>query len=369
MKRARDSRWVIWGLVSGWWFGGGGASLADVPVFDGKEGGASVEELEQAPILLLVRAEGDEMLLAELRSELQNSRYRLIELRLDARVQEGHSLASLGREQKASAAVRCRARRGTIELWIQRNESEIEDLLYREGGVVEPRIEALRITEALRAHGLDLDPLPTVMHAVPEALVAAAMSATSSVVIVPKAGAVTVAATPPHHSWWGGMGLGALVGPADREPSWSVLARLDTEWQSRFGVQVTGSYQLVPVRVDGAEGSAEVRIHTLMVGTFHRVFSTRAFAVLGGVSAAGHLVTVRGSANPGYRGTEQSHFLGSGWIESRVRLQLGSSTRLGFGQGVGVTSSRLQIKLGDAVRAEWASPVFSLALAVETSLN
>lgn len=109
--------------------------------------------------ILLVRMDGDERVVANVRAELRASAWRIVEIGPDPRLEQAR-LAELGASQGASSALRVHADRAEVELWVARSAGPGSglELLDAAGAGGDERVLALRVAEALRARGLRLEP-------------------------------------------------------------------------------------------------------------------------------------------------------------------------------------------------------------------
>ena len=112
---------------------------------------------ERERVILLVRTANDEGVMNRVRAELGASAWRILELRLDERLAKV-SLGKLSAQQQARAAVRFSAAEARVELWVSAPAGNIEETLDASDQRDDDAVVALRISEALRARGLNLGP-------------------------------------------------------------------------------------------------------------------------------------------------------------------------------------------------------------------
>ena len=116
------------------------------------------EQTTSVKTILLVRTAGDDPVMNRVRADLKGAGWRVVEIAGQDENQARESPGALASELKATAALRVDATTGRIYLHIARNWGDVDEVLRSEDGHVDGRILALRATEALRAHGLDIGP-------------------------------------------------------------------------------------------------------------------------------------------------------------------------------------------------------------------
>ena len=105
-------------------------------------------------VILLVRTENDQGVMNRVRAELRASGWQILELGVDERSAR-LPLGKLAAQQAIRAAVRFDAADARIELWIFRAAGNVEETIAGSGEREDDAVMALRISEELRARGLD----------------------------------------------------------------------------------------------------------------------------------------------------------------------------------------------------------------------
>lgn len=116
--------------------------------------------------MLIVRAQGDERIVAALRAELASYRFRVLEL-TPRGAARGEALEVLARARSAQAAVRAQPDKLAAELWVETSAASGQEVVAIAPGQ-RPELLATRATEAMRARGLRLpSPAPAVAPVTP----------------------------------------------------------------------------------------------------------------------------------------------------------------------------------------------------------
>ena len=109
---------------------------------------------------LIVRVPGDERIYIPLRAELGSYRFRVLELS-DKPGRRSEALADLALARDAQAALRARPESMSVELWVKSTAADAgsdSEEVVNAGPGRNPDVLALRVTEAMRARGLQLAP-------------------------------------------------------------------------------------------------------------------------------------------------------------------------------------------------------------------
>jgi hypothetical protein len=371
MRRRREPTAILWcsGVLA--LLLGSRAVMGQVDV----PGASSEAERDKAggKVLLLVRGAGDEELLSELRVELRHTPFRILELRLDERFTHREPLGVLGREQLASAAVRIALEESRIELWVHHPEGDVLDSLQVPAESLDARIDALRIAEALRAHGLDLGPRPgRVEPEEPPPVMSRPAPPNPTPSKVVSASPSAKRAEPPRPvpdqrsgGFWIGVGGEMVVSSGGLPPAAVQTTSLGYGWRSRWMVVMTGEVPLMEQRVSGIEGTAEISNYALGLAVARTLYVSPRFVLSLGLGSAGHVVVVDGEAAPGYQSSSTTQTLLSSFATSTMSVPIAPQLRLSSRQFAGVTFSELQVQMGDTVRAKWGRVVAGASLGVD----
>jgi hypothetical protein len=320
-------------------------------------------------VLLLVRGDGDEELIRELRIELRRSSFRILELGLDARFTHREPLGGLGREYLASAVVRIALTESQIELWIHHPEGDVLDSLAVPGEAFDPRIDALRIAEALRAHGLDLG--PRAGQAEPQevpAVVSRSPPRAATPQLVSKRPPKQPAAPPPpaaaqsNGRFWVGVGAGMAASPGGLPPAILQTTSFGYNGTSRWTLSIMGEVPLVHQRVSGVEGTATIDNYALGLVVSRTLFVSPQISLSLGLGSAGHVVVIDGEPTFGYRGSATTQTIFSSFAVNTVSIPITGQLGLSCRQFAGASFSELKVQLGDTVRARWGAFVGGASL-------
>jgi hypothetical protein len=320
--------------------------------------------------ILLVRTSGDDPVMNRVRADLGGAGWRIIEVAGQDELESRESLAALASELKATAALRVDARLGQIYIHIGRTWGSVDEVLSSEDRQVDGRILALRATEALRAHGLDVGPTaaPGVERETggpPEKPRAPRPEKPARAAPTPPAPTRPGAAVSKHGLWFelGPTAIGSPGGLGFGLSGW-LGARL--ELSSFWSVAVTGIVPLWSRRVVEPEGSARVAPTFLGVGLEGAWIRRPRWYWATGLEAAGLVTIMQGrGAQTGYRAATDSV------ATAAVHLYMRSGWRLRpdwnvFGALVGgVSFPKVEVAFGDHVAKTWGQPYGMLALGME----
>jgi hypothetical protein len=357
------------------------ASLADALTGDPPEQRQSDSRGLASKTILLVRTAGDDAVMSHVRAELRAYGWRIIELgRQDGSVLRD-SLATLASEQAAMAAVRVDPQVGQIEIHIGRTWGNVDEILRgEEEGPLDGRLLALRATEALRAHGLDLGPTaapasrnansnaatgPAPRDAEPPRPAAVRRENRVPNVPAPKQQASETLPASTKGLWLqlapaaigspGGLGLG-LAG-------W-VGARL--ELSTWWSIAVMGLVPITSHAVTEDQGSARVASSAIGIAVEGALLRRSFGSVAAGLGAAELFTMTQGQqAQPGYSTASDPVNTMAVHTYLRVGLRLGPNWNL-FGTLLGGMSfPEVSIAFTDRVVRTWGQPYAMLALGME----
>lgn len=337
-------------------------------------------ERQTAPhkTILLVRTAGDDPVINRVRADLSGAGWRIMEIAGQDENQTRESLAALASELKATAALRVDATTGRIYLHIRRTWGKVDEVLRSEDGRVDGRILALRATEALRAHGLDIGPTP--LPEEPNETGAPTQSEKRRVSRSPgpadrhgtapgRAAAPTRAAEGPAASkqgLWFELAPTAVGSPGGLGYAVSGWIGARFELSRLWSVAATGIVPLWSRRVVESEGSARVATSLFGLG-LERVWFRRPGGYWAtGLGAAGLATVMQGrQAQAGY------HVLTDTVVTVAADLYMRGGWRVlpdwtAFGALLGgVSCPEVEVGFGDRVVRTWGQPYGMLALGVE----
>lgn len=363
----------------------GAAAQAIASGSGGAASGAPSVSDEPARVILLVRTVNDDGVMNRVRAELGASAWRILELRLDERLGRV-PLSELAAQQQARAAVRFNAAEARVELWVFRPPRDLEETLDAADERDDDAVVALRISEALRARGLDLgaeaklsaeakDPAEGEGQGEakgPEASreaakpsprpEQAAKAAAAREVTGP--GEVREQDRSGHELWLelagavsGSPGeLGAAIG------AWGgARLALGPRWAcSLFGVIPLSSQQL-----SGVEGSARVASYLLGASTEAAWLRRPRWQLGAGVGLAGSRTEMEGTAASGYVGSGDAVYALSPLARVTARVQLAEGVWLSAGGLAGLAFPEVSVKFADRVAAHWGRPLLLATLGLE----
>lgn len=311
-------------------------------------------------VLLVVRGAGDEELVRELHIELKRSPFRILELEFYAGSAHKETLGTLGREYVAAAVVRMAPAEKQIELWIHRPEGAVVDSLAVPTDASDPRIDALRIAEALRAHGLDLGPKPgqaNPQEVQPVAPRPPRQPASSRPIskAPPKQSAGSSRAAPAQNPGrlWVGVGGGMAASPGGLPPAVLQTTSFSYDWTSRWTLSLMGEIPILHQKVSSVEGTATVDNYALELAVLRTLFASPSIRVSLGYGSAGHVVVISGEPASGYRGSSTTQTIFSNFAINTVSIPITHQLRLSCRLFAGASFSELEVQLGDTVRARW----------------
>jgi hypothetical protein len=322
--------------------------------------------------ILLVRTVGDDPAMNRVRADLSGAGWRIIEIVGQDENEARESLATLASELRATAALRIDTTTGQITLHIGRAWGSVDEVLRSEDGRVDGRILALRATEALRAHGLDVAPTAladtgnATQTETPAPLKPARPAADRGAAprrarAAPRS--AVESATAPKHGLWlelapaavgspGGLGydLGGWMGARlELSPLWSVAAA-----------------GIVPVwsrRVVEPEGTARVATSLLGVGLEGAWLRRQSCYWATGVAAAGLATVMQGrQAAAGYRTARDTVSAVAAELYARGGWRLEPDWTLFGAVLVGVSTPTVRVGFGDHIVRTWGQPYGALAL-------
>ncbi|HEY5955367.1 MAG TPA: hypothetical protein VIV60_02390, partial [Polyangiaceae bacterium] len=332
--------------------------------------------------ILLLRTAGDGEVMERVRMELRTYGWEIVEIFADE-ASASRSLAEATAEHHVSAAIRIDAASGKIEICVARTWGNAQEVLSNENGNVDSQVLALRLTEALRAHGLA--PAPEVESSMTAATRSNPPNPPAPATATEPTTAGPHVATVGHrlratertertnrndnattNSVWlqvapmlgkspGGLGLetsGYLGLRAELSPRWS------------FGMM-----GIVPLRsreiVTQAEGNAAVRIHAFGgIGEFTPLRSSFG-SVSTGLGATALVMTLTGRARAGYVGRNETLLTQA--VQGYLRFASAPHASLHvFGiVSAGIAIPELSVRFADREVASWGNPFVAVGLGCE----
>ncbi len=337
---------------------------------------------QDSKTILLVRTAYDDDVVNRVRVELHASGWHIIELNGPDGSGNPGLLARLASEYAAAAVVRVEARIGQIDIFIGRSWGDIEETLRSENGQFDAQVLALRTTEALRAHGLDLGPTqPGVAQietgrGVPSAQRAAqdANSPPDAAHKLPRQAAIALRGiVSPNgdrlestRGLWFEAAPAATGSPGGLGLAFSAWMGLRIELSSTWSLAATGLLPMTSQQVNEPQGQASVSSGFVGLSTeiawLRRSFGSEA----AGLGAAALVTSMKGTLSlPGYSDASDTVVTIAPYSYLRTGVVLGPDWRI-FGLVLGGTSiPKVRVAFGDTVVRTWGQPFGLLAMGIE----
>jgi hypothetical protein len=348
------------------------AQSAAEPALSAGSSASSASE-ERPRVILLVRTENDDGVMNRVRAELRSSAWRIVELRVDDRLARA-PLGQLAAEQAVRAAIRFDPAEARIELWIFRATGSVEETLGDRSDRDDDAVLALRITEALRARGLNLGPEPLPRDSRESEKVEANEGATMAKPAQTSAAAAQKKNEPPatadkpeeararqvrpfRNELWLELAPALSGSPGGLGPAVAGFASVRFELTPRWSGSLLGLVPLVAQRLTGPEGTANVSIY--FVGTAADVawFRTPRWELSTGAGVGWAQSEMRGTASAGYMGGSDSVTAITPLARTTARLRLIGRWWLTIGGLGGVAVPEVSVKFGDRVAGRWGRPL------------
>jgi hypothetical protein len=309
--------------------------------------------------------------------ELRTYGWELVEV-FEEEVAGGYALADAAAERHVRAAVRINVERGHIEIYVARTWGNAHEVLSSEDGNVDSQVLALRVTEALRAHGLAPSPvvessrLSTTMQSPSPNAAATAPQAIEQVrQTTPRVDAsersqrVSQNANATANGLW--LQLAPLLGgsPGGLGMEISGHVGLRAEISPRWALSLMGTVPLRSHAIQAQQGHASVRFQMLggagEVTLLRRPFGSAALGL--GVTAI--VMSLSGSPKPGYIGVNETAFTQAG--QAYLRL-LGAPHQhfhvFGLVTG-GIAVPVASVRFAEQQVASWGAPFVAVGVGCE----
>lgn len=331
--------------------------------------------------ILVVRSNGDEAAIEPVRTELRIRGWRIIEVRDKSLASAEQSLGPLVAEQHAAAALRVNRSAEQVELYVARPSGDVQEAIRTGGNTIDGNELALRVTEILRAHGLDFgtaraqEPVePSQASEPPEKQADKPPSA-------PNQRNVHAAAAVEHEQ---AMQSAHSEAPPRNRGVWFELAPAMLEsaggWRTQFAiwagarlaptpdwsVALTGVAPLTSDSVSGTGGKANVKTTLLglsiATSLFRRSFGSSSL----GLGAMLLATSMRGSAQPGYVDKDDLVLTQAPFVYLRAAAVLHRdwqcfTTLLG-----GVSIPEVEVAFAGNIQRTWGRPFALLSVGLET---
>ncbi|HWA74611.1 MAG TPA: hypothetical protein VG937_19835 [Polyangiaceae bacterium] len=337
---------------------------------------------ERERVILLVRTANDEGVMNRVRAELGASAWRILELRLDERLAKV-SLGKLSAQQQARAAVRFSAAEARVELWVSAPAGNIEETLDASDQRDDDAVVALRISEALRARGLNLGPETKAESESGAASEARREGGAKPSVARSKPAANDVRERANRRSDSAAAAGERSAAPGTRSELWLELAgalsggpgglgasldawgsvRLD--FGSRWACSLLGVIPVAPPELDGAEGSARVARYQLGALAEATWLRTRGLRFGGGLGVSGSRTEMQGSGAAGYVGGTDSVFALGPLARAVARARITDGLWLSANGLAGLSFPEVSVKFADRVAGRWGRPLLMVTLGIE----
>jgi hypothetical protein len=338
---------------------------------------ASATSDQRPRVILLVRTENDEGVMNRVRAELRTSAWQILELRVDDRLAR-LPLGKLAEEQAVRAAVRFDASDGHIELWVFRPAGNVEEAVTG-SGERDDAVTALRITEELRARGLTLGP----ESAAPEKAATLEQPARPTTIekrerarsqARPNVAPRTITSAQADHAsadtearrgargLWLQLGPALSGGPGALGPSFAGWSGVRLEVTPRWSGSLLGLVPILPQKLDGPEGSADVSTYLLGASIDLAWLRLPRWQAGFGVGAAWAQSEMSGAARSGYVSEHASVSALMSLARLTAQLQLAERWRLGLGALGGIALPEVSVKFGDRLAGRWGRPALLATL-------
>lgn len=308
-------------------------------------------------IIVLLRAPGDQHVMAQLKAELVASSWDVVELRPPRN--EPRSLQEIARDLNARAVLRPGADRLSVDIWVYRSSgaaSDAEETISVDTPDLAEQLLAFRVTEALRAHGLRFNP-PSREKPPPEPS--------------PEAPPPIAPEKPRYRSrgllWLEGAPAFSLS-PGGLPSELSAYASIGVNLHRRWSIGALGSVPLIGQAIEGREGNATIRTH--LVGGALDAFvldgDSRQLAVR--VAFVTTISSMRGQAQSGFISRTDTVLTVAPMIG--LAGHIGLSPRLQFVGRIagGATLPELQVRFGEREAASWGQPFLLLTVGLKFSV-
>ena len=343
---------------------------------------ASAQVQPASRSILLLRTPGDEATIARLQLELGGGAFQITEQK-SAQGWQGETLASAAERQRADAAVRVDAARGTVALWVKKADGSVEESFTAAGEAAPSQVLAIRVAESLRARGLLL-PAADEPREAPPALTAPASATPPAaprpaappapnaspgfVPSAPPAGAeATTTALPPRprSRFALALGPGVAVSPGGLGPLAVVELGVRIRVDHDFGVSLLGVVPLTRQSFASDEGEADVTSY--VVGSaFELEWARWSFgSIRSGAGAGASITRMSGRAATGFEGGDDTVTAFAPLALTSLQLGLSSSLDLRTALVAGATLPEVQMAFGDREVASWGRPFAVATLGLE----
>jgi len=326
-------------------------------------------------LILLVRTAGDSDVMARVRMELRAYGWSVIEILSDEGMHVG-SLAEAASERHVTAAMRVDVEKGQVELHIVRTWGNVQETLRAEGGRVDSQVLALRATEALRAHGLDLGfAIDQVGSATPGLANVPPPGSASPVPTplrtdaVPVATKTTAAIVPDQthrrfqagsRGTWLELAPCLVASPGGFGLDVAGLVGLRVELSSLWSLSAMGTVPFDSHAVHEPEGQASVAIVTVG-GAAELTWLRRPFGSASiGLGATAVVMSMRGTGNSGYQGVRETVLTQAPQAYLRFAGAQDPRWHLFGVLIVGVTVPNASLRFGEREVRTWGAPFLAL---------
>ncbi|HMA94333.1 MAG TPA: hypothetical protein VKP30_16695 [Polyangiaceae bacterium] len=332
--------------------------------------------------ILLARSKGDDEVIAAIRAELHIRGWRIVEARGTGTEAAESSLAQLVSEQTAAAAVRVNRDSGRIELYVTRPSGNVEETIRLEGKALDGPVLALRVTEILRAHGLDfgdrvapestaafsqdaddaprqVSPQPTNVHRSDTR----ASVATGQSQVLEAAGSELL---PRNRSLWLELGPALIESAGGWRTNLGVLAGVRLAFDPDWSLTLTGIAPITSDAVVAAAGRASVRTSGLGLSVARTLFRRSFGSSAVGLGAALLGTSMRGSAQPGYVDKDDFVLTQAPFGYLRVAATVHQDWHCFASLLGGISIPEVAVAFDGIVQRTWGRPFALLNVGIET---
>lgn len=315
-------------------------------------------------VLLLIRTRDDDGVVAQLRAELAESGWTLREV---AASPQGPPppLGEIAQRWGARAAVRVDEARGEVEVWVDQQEGAVSETLRASGQHPDDRVVALKITEALRARGLEFGNASrrrTELNRAREPHERERSQPVDRSAEVPSRESVSERTL---EGLGFALGPGLVLSPGGLGPGVVALASARASLPAALNLSLVGLLPLSSGSASGVEGTARVR-PWLLGGVLEWTFRpSPAWDARAGAGLAGTRVSMSGDGSQGFRAVHDHVWAAVPLIMAHVGAPLGSIWRVEFAAWVGATFPEIEVYFGERAAANWGRPLVGGALTLE----
>jgi len=328
-------------------------------------------------VILIVRRVGDRAVAARLRAEFSASSWQVIDVGASAPGADA-ALAELAARYGARAALRWQAGRGALELWVAETLGSTDGALESISDRARParaQVLAWRAAEALRARGLEVEPLaPAPAKPSSAAPPDAAHPTSNDSTDATDATDAGDASEPNEPTAQLGrprllveLGPAALASPGGIGTAIGAFANATWSLSQTLSVSGLAFLPLKSPTVVGNEGNAEISPSLLGLALDASWLRLRELELSSGLG--GGLVSARmqGRAESGYVSASDRQNVAMALVRSALQVAIYGNLRLSTRVFAGLSSPELSVRFAGREAGTWGSPFFGASLSLEAT--